>query len=67
MILGERNGQPPSWLRQHLGLGNDCLSTEVSVECSIIQSNLMKNIWKPVMEFKYDVPSKNQICILKMS
>jgi len=26
-----------------------------------MQSSLMKNIWKPVTEFKYDVPSKNQI------
>ena len=42
------------------GLRNDCLSTEPSVECSIIQSNEMKNIWKPVMEFNYDVPSKTR-------
>ena len=67
MILRERDGQPPPWLRQHSGLEKVCLSTEVPVECSIIQSITIKNIWKPVMEFKCDVLSKNQICILKMS
>jgi len=67
MILGERDGQPPSWLRQHSELGKVCLSTEVPVEFSIIQSIAIKNTWKLVMEFKCDVPSKNQISVLKMS